>query len=393
MALLSRLWRRSSPRVLRARGVARPAAVLLGVTAIAAAVVGVATPAQAAPFDIAVASGHTDFGAVKQGTVVTQRFDLLNTGDDDIRIDPSTLGLLTTPFTAGNFTFSSTDRVHHLGVASFTVSYTAPSAGTNSRQDITVAVTDADHTDTPISLVLSFQGQSLATDPAHFEIVGAPVHFGSVTVGKSTTQTITLVNDGIIPLRFKNSGISVVNTSGTPIPDVTISNSSFGDAGADYIPGASATFDLTYAPAGEETMSGVLRIVGTQATNDPEPPSVIVETALTGAATAVVPPTSPPTSPPTAPPTATPTPTPGTGGSGGAGSGGSGTGTGTGSSAGIGGSGGGTGGSSSADAQLASTGLATQSPVLIGAAATSLGAAVLLLALAYRRSVQRGRRR
>ncbi|MCU1480724.1 MAG: hypothetical protein JWQ19_1510 [Subtercola sp.] len=233
----------------------------------------------------------------------------------------------------------------------------------------------------------------------HFTITtasggGSAVDFGSITAGHSVTQKVTLTNDGTRSLTFKNSDISIVDTAGAPLPNVAFSNSSFGDLGNVYQPEETATFDVTYSPTVAGATTGILTVIGTEFVEDPAPPRITQSVPVTGVATASIPPTTPPTSPPTSPPTATPTPTPtpSTGGSGGAGSGGAGsggTGTSTGTGTGTGGSG---GSSSSAEGQLASTGLATQSPVLIGAAATSLGVAALLLALAYRRSVRRGRR-
>ncbi|MCU1478281.1 MAG: hypothetical protein JWQ64_2974 [Subtercola sp.] len=347
----------------------RRAAVALAALAVLAGAVVVAAPAQAAPPDFQLVSGNPDFGFVKEGSVVTQTFSLLNDGDDDIIIDPTGLGGLNVPFVVTAIDFTG-HVIPQNGHASFTVRYTAPTAGTNTSQPIVLTATDQTDLSTT-TLPITFTAKSLATDPGHFAITnsggGSGVDFSSLTVGDTVKRTVTLSNDGVIPLRFMNSALTVEDESGAAVPSITISNSSFGDAGAVYQPGESATFDLTYTPTESGSLSATVHIVGVNASTFPELPNVIEDLDVVGSAAAVTP-------SPTPTPTPTPTSTPPA------------TITGTGSSHQT------TSMTTTTSSQLASTGLATQSPVLIGAAITSLGVTGVLIGIAYRRFARKARR-
>ncbi|GAA0991588.1 M73 family metallopeptidase [Subtercola frigoramans] len=328
----------------------------------------------ATPFDLALSGGIPDFGFRKQGTTLTRSFTILNTGDNDISINPAALTAVTTPFTVGSLNFTAATVVPHNGTVSFSVAYTAPAAGVNSASTANLIATDRTDGSTK-TLSITFQGKSIATDPVHFTVGtnagGSSIEFGSLPAGGSTEQNVSLLIDGVVPIAFDNNDITVTDSAGNPSSNVILSGSSFGGVGTTYRPGQTATFSLAFAPTAAGSFSGNVHIVGHQISIDPEQPNAIENVPFTGTATVAVPtPTPTPTSTATPTPTATATSSPGTGGSGSSGTTGSTTGT----------------SSKVSGHQLASTGLNPGVALLIGALVVVLGSAAVTVGLSRRRS-------
>ena len=332
------------------------------------------SPAHAAtPLEFVISSGSPDFGYVKQGNVVTQTITLLNSGDDDIAINPLGLGNVTTPFVVGNIDFSAATTVVHGAHVSFNIQYTAPAAGTNSVQPITLTAADLTHPGPVAILPITFAAKSIATEPADFTITPdagtSTIDFGMPTVGTAATATVTLTNDGVLPLAFADGSITLQNSSGATLSEVTLTGSSFGTAGMVYQPGESATFQLTFAPTATAPIDGLVSIRGVNPNcvavaalpaDEHSQCFALEHMAIVGTAVA---PTPTPTPTPTTPTTPAAV-TPGT----------------TNHAATV------------SSSHLASTGLATQGPLLIAAAATVLGLVALLLGIAYRRFARRAQR-
>ncbi|QWT24824.1 hypothetical protein KPL76_05535 [Subtercola sp. PAMC28395] len=333
----------------------------------------------ATPFDVKLSGGIPDFGYRKQGTTTTQSFTILNTGDNDITIDPAALTTLTSPFTAGSIGFTAATILPHNSTAAFNVAFTAPAAGTSVTEPVVLTATDRTDGSTK-TLTIIFVGRSIATDPVHFAVgtnAGGSIEFGSLAAGGSTEQTVSLFIDGVVPIAFDNNDITVTDSAGNPSSNVTLSGSSFGGVGTTYRPGQTATFSLAFAPTAAGTFSGNVHIVGHQISIDPEQPNAIENVPFTGIATVAVPtptptptPTSTPTSTSTPTPTSSATPSPGTGGSGASGTTGSTTGT----------------SSKVSSHQLASTGFNPGVALLIGALVVVLGSAAATFGLSRRRS-------
>lgn len=395
--------RRTRPtRALRATltsGALLAGAGLVLVTAtpvFAAAPVHAATPAAQHPIviqapgdqvSVSVPGVGPDFGSIKQGTVVTRTIEILNDGVDSISIDPATFTALTAPFSLKSTTLVAGAAIAPGQRRSVTVSYTAPAAGDHASQLINLQLVDLDRPGTG-SYGLRFTANSLATDRAHFEATtgaGAKtVDFGSVKVGASGVVALKLVVQGIDSLLFREGAIGVLDQNGKPLA-VTVSKSSFG-SGKTYDPGATATFELTFAPEAAGAIAGTVTITAQVMNGGAEAPTVQERLPVSGSAPEVVTPTSTPT--PTPAPTSGPsTPTPGTGSPGGsAGAGTSGAAGGPASGVGV---GSGSGSSRSNGSSLAQTGAAPAIGLGFAGLTLAIGGSALALVKRSRRRVQR----
>ncbi|PPF81314.1 hypothetical protein C5B96_09980, partial [Subtercola sp. Z020] len=294
--------RLSRSRLSRLARLVVAAAVVVGGAALGA---GAAAPAMAAPFSFALSGGQPDFGFVKAGSPVTRTFTLLNDGDNAIAIDPAPLFTLNAPFTAGAVSFTTTTVIPKNGRVTFDVTYSEPVPGLVGNQTVTLVATDQLDLEKK-SLAINFKAVSTATDPAHFTATtdsGATADFGSVTVGQTAKRVVTLTVDGVVPVRFSNGTIALVDGANQPLAGVSLTSSSFGDAGALTNPGSTATFELTYAPTAAGSLAGRAVVSGLPVTGGAESSNLVVAVPLVGAAVAVGP-TTPPatTAPPTTPP-------------------------------------------------------------------------------------------
>ncbi|RFA22500.1 hypothetical protein [Subtercola boreus] len=294
---------------LRTRSRLTPPARAVTVAIVAAGALalgfGPASPAMADALSFQLFGGNPDFGFVKAGSVSIREFDLVNSGDDDITIDPAPITALVNPFSAGPLSFSKTTVIPHNGHATFRVTYSQPTSGVITKQTITLVATDQKDLTTE-SLSLDFTAESVPTDPAHFTVSSSAgagsLDFGKVTAGTLSKQTVTVKVDGVYPIRFSDGTLNLTDIAGNQLTDVRVTASSFGSAGAVTNPGASATFELTYAPTATGTLSGTVKVSGFPVTGAAEQSAVNVLFPLAGTAAAAQ---------PTTPPTTTAAPTPG----------------------------------------------------------------------------------
>ncbi|MFB2598878.1 hypothetical protein ACEXQE_13875 [Herbiconiux sp. P17] len=275
------------------------------------------TPATAAPsgalrgptdfVSVAVTGGNPDFGYVKAGVALTRTISFQNDGLDGWSMDPAPLAALAAPFTLVSTTLIAGQEVEPGQTRSITLKYTAPAAGTVSNQTVNLKAVDFDNPGS-LNFALEFKGHSLDTDRSYFEVTTAAgagtVDFGTVKVGETAKVSMKILVRGIDPMKFTDGQISVLNSSGMPVPGVTVSQSSFGTGGVTYRPGQTATCELSFTPATAGTILGTLTVSGKQMSGDPEAKDFVA--TLSVRAVAVTP--SSPTPTPT--PTSTPTPTP-----------------------------------------------------------------------------------
>jgi hypothetical protein len=260
------------------------------------------------PISVASVGASPNFGYVKQGTSVVRTIQLRNDGVDSWTIDPAPLNALSFPFSLVSTTLMAGQVVAPGQTRVITVNYTAPAAGADTIREITLAVVDFDNPGSAF-YVIPFEGHSLDTDRSYFEVTtstgAATVDFGTVKLGETAKVSMKIRVRGIDPMKFADGQISVLNSSGMPVPGVTVSQSSFGAGGATYRPGETATFELSFTPATAGTNLGSLTVNG-MANGDPEAKDFIATLSLR--AVAVTPPMPSPSPTPT--PTTTPTPIP-----------------------------------------------------------------------------------
>jgi hypothetical protein len=288
----------------RSRSTAAVAAALLAIGMLG----GIAAPASAAPMDqvsVSLPRLGPDFGYVKQGSVIPRTIDILNDGVDPITIDPAPLSTLTAPYSLTSTSLVAGEVIAPGQRRTITVTLTAPPAPAMPTQTVTLVAVDHDRPGA-VALPLTFAAESLTTERAHFDVAAsggiAPLSFGSVEVGSPVTRQLTLSVLGIDPLSFAEADVKVLDTSGTPVPSMRVSASSFG-GGKTTPPRGRATVDITFLPTGAGALSGTIVITGRPMNGNPEALGVTQVIPFTASATAVV-------VPPTPTPTATPVPQP-----------------------------------------------------------------------------------
>lgn len=290
----------------RSRSTAAVAAALLAVGMLG----GIAAPASAAPMDqvsVSLPRLGPDFGYVKQGSVIPRTIDILNDGVDPITIDPAPLSALAAPYSLTSTSLVVGEVIAPGQRRTVTVTLTAPPAPAMPKQTVTLVAVDHDRPGT-VALPLTFAAESLTTERAHFDASAsggiAPLSFGSVEVGSSVTRQLTLSVLGIDPLSFAEADVAVLDTSGSPVPSMRVSASSFG-TGKTTPPLGRATLDITFLPTGAGSLSGTIVIMGRPMNGDPEAKGVTQVIPFRASATAVM---VPPTPTPIPSPTTTPQP-------------------------------------------------------------------------------------
>lgn len=191
---------------------------------------------------------------INVGESKTANLNVVNTGDGPLEITgytaPSDITLEPAQFTVGK---NETQTV--------TITYTPTQTGTFS------GTIELNHSNSAVSklqvpiLDISVEGQVLPS----IAIGQESLTFGQTELNKSTTQTITVQNDG--------PGVLHVSDIQTDLSDVTISTKQFS------VPaGESQNITLTYNPKTEGTLSGIITILS----DDPNNGSVTV--TLSGSA-------------------------------------------------------------------------------------------------------------
>ena len=242
---------------------------ILAATALAAAglVTGAAAASALPGGTVSVAFEPADFGAAKTGTTVRKMFLVTNDGIEPVTIDPAPFVTVAAPFAPISTTIVAGETITPGTSRSITVEYTAGAVGSMPAQGVVFTAVSTIDTTRSGNFAMILSGQSIATDPASFEItepVSGVVDFGEVAVGSSATRTIVIRNNGVRDLRFESGRISVVDVNGAPLP-VTIDGAPFVK---ELVPGGTATIDVTYSPASAGAMSGLITIVGLEVSGD-----------------------------------------------------------------------------------------------------------------------------
>ena len=227
---------------------------------------GTGVAAAAAP-EIALSATSLSFGYITEGQSGSQSFSVSNTGNADLSVGISS--------SEGQFTLSPSSFTVGAGsstavAVTFTPNVTGARSGTLRSATLTISSNDSDEG----SLTVSVWGTGIAAAaPVVVTPVAAPnisvstdiLIFGDVSVGSSTTATVTISNTGNAPLSI--GGVS------TTRPQFSVSSGSF-TIGA----GSSQNLIVTFGPTAEGGLIGGLSIES----NDPDQPTSSVSLSGTG---------------------------------------------------------------------------------------------------------------
>lgn len=188
-----------------------------------------------------------DFGSVTSGSNSTQSITVTNVGTTSASITQLTAS-------GTGFTVNGLNLPYNLGAnasATFQITFAPDSPGTYSGS----ADLFSDATNSPLNVAL----KGTATRPPQAQITASPssLNFGSLNIGSSSSQTITLVNSGnatatLTQVSEAGSGFSV---SGLATPYTLAA-------------GATVSVTATFAPATASTYSGSISILS-DAANSP----------------------------------------------------------------------------------------------------------------------------
>jgi hypothetical protein len=215
---------------------------------------------------IGVSPGSLSFGSVTVGQSTSLGLTISNAGS---------VALMVSSITSSNAAFvvatAGSLTVQPGASASVTVKFSPTSAGA---QLGTLTIVSNDPTAGTFGVALSGTGTAVAPPPAPSITTSVTqLAFGSVTVGKPQSLTVTIGNTGTAALTV--STISTNNTLFTP--SVTSLTGT-----ASVAAGASFTLSVQFAPTAAGPQSGTL----TLATNDPAHASVTISLTGTGVAAA-----------------------------------------------------------------------------------------------------------
>jgi Abnormal spindle-like microcephaly-assoc'd, ASPM-SPD-2-Hydin len=218
-------------------------------TAVTVSGTGIAPPPPPAPatYLLSPSTGGLAFGKIQVGTGASQAITLTNTGTGSVNISQ------VTPTGAGFSVagFSSAVTLAAGQSLSLSASFAPASAGSVTGSIAVVSTA----TNSPAAISLSGTGiQPLIS------VVPASVSFGSVTVGVTNSQTMTIQNPGSANLTITQAAMSGTgySLSGLALP-VSIA------------PGGTAAFNVAFAPAAGSSYPSILTLVS----NAPNSPSSI----------------------------------------------------------------------------------------------------------------------
>ena len=192
---------------------------------------------------------------VPVGSSSSQNATLTNTGTGSVTLNQITA--TGTGFTASGVTLPATLQAGQ--TATVKITFSPATAGT-STGTLTVV---SDATNSPNSVALS----GTAVQP-QISVVPSSISFGSVTVGVTNTQTVTVRNPGTASLSVTQANVTGTGfaASGISLP-LTVA------------PGASSAFTISFNPASAATTAGTLALVSNAPT-----PSISVMLSGTGVA-------------------------------------------------------------------------------------------------------------
>jgi Domain of unknown function (DUF4082)/Abnormal spindle-like microcephaly-assoc'd, ASPM-SPD-2-Hydin/HYDIN/CFA65/VesB-like, Ig-like domain/Cep192 domain 4 len=196
---------------------------------------------------ISVSSGSFAFGSVAAGSSSSQTLVLSNTGKGNTSV--SSVTTTGTAFSVSGATFP----VALAPGQAFSVRLAfAPTASGAFSGGVTVM---SDATNSPLTLGLS--GTGAVTLAPQISVVPSSVGFGSVSVGVTNTQTITVSNPGSGSLTVSQA---LITGSGLKIQGLATP--------ATVVPGKSASFNVAFTPTAGGSVTGSLTLV-TNAANSP----------------------------------------------------------------------------------------------------------------------------
>ena len=197
--------------------------------------------------------GNVTFGSVAAGGSATQTITLTNSGTLSTTIAAATIS-------GSGFSMSGLSASETIGVGqttSFTAKF-APASGGNASGAISIV---SNAPDSPLTIALNGTGAqgALGSNPSSF-------NFGTVQVGTSVSQTITLTNTGTASVTVPGASISGAGFSVSGLTPQTINA------------GQSISFSAQFAPASSGSASGSITV----SSNAPGSPTTV---ALSGTGT------------------------------------------------------------------------------------------------------------
>ena len=203
---------------------------------------GVATTLQLSASPISLS-----FGNLATGTTATQSVKISNTGNSSVSV--SQINATGTGFSTNGITLPLTLAAGQS--TSFSVTFAPTSAGSLSGS-VTVV---SNATNSPSTIALSGTGIQ-----PQISIIPSSISFGSVTVGVTNTQTITIRNAGTATLNVSQASLTGTgfSSSGLVLP-------------LSVPAGGSSSFNIGFAPASAGTFSGSITFIS----NTPNSPLVV----------------------------------------------------------------------------------------------------------------------
>jgi Abnormal spindle-like microcephaly-assoc'd, ASPM-SPD-2-Hydin len=210
--------------------------------------------------EISVTPTSVSFGTVNVGATATQSMVVANNGTADLTFSQiSTVG---TGFSLANLTSSTVVSAGQS--ATFTATFKPASAG-NATGTISIA---SNASSSPVTVSLSGVGEVTNQGTPYISVSPSSANFGSVIVGNTDSQLLTISNTGTA-----NLTVSSITASG---PGFSYS----GNSGAFTLtPGQGGTLMAAFAPASAGSQSGSITIVN-NATSSP----LVVSLSGTGVA-------------------------------------------------------------------------------------------------------------
>jgi P pilus assembly chaperone PapD len=201
----------------------------------------------AATLQLSVSPTSLSFGSVATGSTASQSATISNTGNSSVAI--SQIGATGTGFSTSGIALPVTLAAGQS--KSFSVTFTPASAGSLSGS-VTVV---SNATNSPATITLSGAGIQ-----PQISVIPSSISFGSVTVGVSNTQTITIRNAGTATLTVTQASLAGTGftSSGLVLP-------------LSIPAGGSSAFTVGFAPASAGSFSGSITFVS----NTPNSPLVV----------------------------------------------------------------------------------------------------------------------
>ncbi len=184
---------------------------------------------------ISLSSSSLSFGSVNTGTTSQKTFTVSNTGNAALSI--SSISSSASAFTVSPTSFS----VAAGGNQTVTVTF-APSAATSYSGTITI-----NHNASGSPTTVSVTGTGVVAPAPAISVSPSPLTFGSITVGASSQQSLTISNTGTAALSIS----SITSTIGA----FTVSPTSFSVAA-----GGAQTVIVTFTPSAAGSYSGTITI-------------------------------------------------------------------------------------------------------------------------------------